>query len=357
MSKNENLAVTIFIVAFIISVLVFFVLVLQSSNEALTASILPVSLFSSHYMEWLNLAVRWFHIIAGIAWIGSSFYFNWLEGSLDRENKPEGIAGDLWAVHGGGFYYVKKYQVAPEKIPEKLHWFKYEAYFTWISGFVLLIIVYYFGARTFLIDSSVADISEEVAILIGIGSLIAGWFIYDLLCKSKLADNPVHLAIVGFSLAVAASYGLCQVFSSRGAYIHVGAILGTIMALNVFRVIIPFQKVMVDMALKGESVDGSFGKKASMRSLHNNYITLPVLFIMISNHYPMTYGHKYNWLILAAISFIGAAVRHYFNLKNKGKQKVWILPVAAAGMIALAIVTAPMKKPVSNLNQEKNYFF
>ncbi len=290
-------------------------------------------------MEWLNLVVRWIHVITGVAWIGTSFYFNWLEGSLDRKgNRSKDVAGDLWAIHGGGFYHITKYKVAPDNLPETLHWFKWEAYFTWISGFALLGIVYYHGAAMYLVDPYVADIPAWGAILIGVASLGIGWYVYDSLCRS-LSKSPVTLSVVGFVLMTGAAWLLGQFFTPRGAYIHVGAILGTIMAANVFRVIIPNQKDMVDDMKEGKNPDPEPGRAALQRSLHNNYLTLPVLFIMVSNHYPVTFGHPWNWAVLAAISLVGMGVRHHFNLKNQGNRKKWILPVAAGAMVALALVS------------------
>jgi len=262
-----------------------------------------------------------------------------LEGNLDRKGKkPKGVAGDLWAIHGGGFYHVTKYAVAPDRLPETLHWFKWEAYLTWISGFLLLGVVYYHGANMYLIDPYVADIPVWGGILIGLLSMGLGWYVYDTLCRS-MKDNPIGLALVGLFLMVGVAWVLCQVFTPRGAYIHVGAILGTLMAANVFRVIIPNQRDMVEDMVEGKEPDPEPGKAALQRSIHNNYLTLPVLFIMVSSHYPITFGHPYNWLVLTAISLIGMGVRHYFNLKNQGHKKKWILPVAAGAMVALALVT------------------
>lgn len=293
-------------------------------------------------MDWLELVVRWIHVITGVSWIGASFYFNWLNNNIRPPESPkQGVDGEVWAVHGGHFYNVSKYEVAPEQLPKTLHWFKYEAYFTWISGFTLLAIVYYYGASLYLIDPLVAELTPLQATGIGVATLVSGWFVYDLLCKSPLSSQPVAFAGVGFSLLTGVAYFLCSVFSSRGAYIHMGALIGTMMAANVFFVIIPNQRVMVDQMTRKEEPDPKMGRDASLRSLHNNYLTLPVLFIMVSNHYPMTYGHEWNWAILAAISLIGAGVRHWFNLRGKGHQNVWILPVAAASMLALAFVTSP----------------
>ena len=288
-------------------------------------------------LDWLDLVVRWIHIIVGIAWIGTSFYFNWLDSRLDREIDNENIEGELWSVHSGGFYHINKLKGPPTNFPKELHWFKWEAYTTWISGFVLLIIVYYLNAEGIMIDKNINDINSFTAIIISLIFLLGSWFLYDFLCKSIIINNTVFFTLTCLFLSILASYILTNIFGSRAAYIHVGACLGTIMAANVFRVIIPSQKNMVDAALTNEKPDLQKGIDAKIRSIHNNYITLPVLFIMISSHFPFTYGHKFNWLILALISIIGAIVRHYFNLRNKKQHKVWILPLATLGMICLMI--------------------
>ena len=297
--------------------------------------------------DWLDLIVRWIHIIVGIAWIGTSFYFNWLDSRLDKDIDKENIEGELWSVHSGGFYNIHKLKEPPKKFPKELHWFKWEAYTTWISGFVLLIIVYYLNAEGLMIDKNVKDITPFTAIIISIIFLISSWFLYDLLCKSKLLNQTALFTTICFFISVIVCYFLTKIYGSRAAYIHVGASLGTIMALNVFRVIIPSQKNMVNAALSNQKPDMSMANSAKTRSIHNNYMTLPVLFIMISAHYPFTYGHKYNWLILALISVIGALVRHYFNLRNKKQYKPWILPVAAIGMVLLIFYTA-LPKIISN---------
>ena len=288
-------------------------------------------------LDWLDLVVRWIHIIVGIAWIGTSFYFNWLDSRLDREIDNENIEGELWSVHSGGFYHINKLKGPPTNFPKELHWFKWEAYTTWISGFVLLIIDYYLNAEGIMIDKNINDINSFTAIIISLIFLLGSWFLYDFLCKSIIINNTVFFTLTCLFLSILASYILTNIFGSRAAYIHVGACLGTIMAANVFRVIIPSQKNMVDAALTNEKPDLQKGIDAKIRSIHNNYITLPVLFIMISSHFPFTYGHKYNWLILALISIIGVTVRYYFNLRNKKQYKVWILPLAALGMISLMI--------------------
>ena len=292
----------------------------------------------SHVTEWMNLVVRWVHIVFGIAWIGASFYFNFLENSLNRtKDLREGIAGNLWAVHGGGFYYLEKYKVAPTEIPKDLHWFKYEAYFTWVSGIALLVIVYYLDAKAYLIDPAVLDISPTAAISIGVGSLIFGWIVYDFLCKSSLSKNPVLFGLILFLFIIGASWFFSHVFNSRAAYIHVGALIGTWMVGNVFRVIIPSQKAMVNAAKAGKLVDPTLGKNALFRSKQNNYFTLPVIFIMISNHFPSTYGNEFNWIVLIGLSLASVLVKHYLNLIEKGEKSVWILPAAVAGMIALLL--------------------
>ncbi len=242
----------------------------------------------AHLIEWANLAVRWVHMIVGIAWIGASFYFVWLENNLNRVNPRDGLAGDLWAIHGGGIYHLEKYKLAPPKMPDNLHWFKWEAYWTWMSGVTLLMIVYYLNPSLYLILPG-SDMAPSTAIAIGIGSLVSGWFIYDFLCDSPLGKQPALLGLVLFVLLVAASFGLSQVFSGRGAYIHVGAIIGTIMVGNVFRTIMPAQRALVKAIEENRTPDPALPAKGLLRSRHNNYFTLPVLFIMISNHFPSTY--------------------------------------------------------------------
>lgn len=298
--------------------------------------------YEGHLKEWMNLIVRWVHITFGIAWIGTSFYFVFLENALNRtKGLRKGIAGNLWSVHGGGFYYIEKYKVAPDEIPEELHWFKYEAYFTWLSGFLLLCVVYYLNANSFLIDPEVLDISPTTGIAIGLSALLLSWLVYDGLCKSPLSKNVVLFAVLGFALMTLMAWGLCQVFSSRAAYIHVGAIIGTFMAGNVFFVIIPGQKAMVEAAKAGKTVDPTLGKNAGWRSLHNNYFTLPILFIMVSNHFPSTFGYDHPWAILAAISLASAVFKHFLNLLERGQYAVWFLPVSTLMLLSIAYITAP----------------
>jgi len=296
----------------------------------------------AHIIEWLNLSVRWIHMITGIAWIGASFYFNFLENSLNRTvNLREELAGNLWAVHGGGFYYLEKYKHSPKTIPKDLHWFKWEAYFTLLSGLTLLAVVYYYNASIYMIDPSVSSISASQSVAIGISTLIVSWIVYDLMCKSALVKNMKVFALLGFILLVALAYGLSQFLSARAAYIHIGALIGTIMVLNVFFVIIPSQKSMVNSAIKGELGDPTLGKKALMRSIHNNYMTLPVLFIMISNHFPSTFGHENSWLVLSALILVGVSVRHWFNLKGKGIKNHWLLPFSLILFVAVIVYTKP----------------
>ena len=297
-------------------------------------------------VEWLNLLVRWLHLVTGIAWIGASFYFIWLDNSIKppkagSELEQQGVSGELWAVHGGGFYNPQKYLVAPKELPEELHWFKWEAYATWLSGFALLFIVYYFNAQAMMIDKSVADLSGMQAIGIGLGMLAIGWVVYDLLCKSPLGRREGLLGIVMYALLVLAAYVLSKLLSGRAAYIHVGAVIGTIMVGNVLMQIIPGQRRLVEAMQAGRAPDPIYGKRAKQRSVQNNYFTLPVLFIMISNHYAMTYNHAYNWLVLAAIMAAGVLIRHFFNLKHNVKI-AWGYPAAGAALLlAVAVAIAP----------------
>lgn len=286
--------------------------------------------------EWLNLAIRWFHLTAGIAWIGSSFYFIWLDNHLVPPKNGD-ASGEVWSVHGGGFYHKQKYQVAPKQMPENLHWFKWEAYTAWITGFSLLVLIYYVGAQSFLIDPAKANLSQPAAIAIGLGSLVVGWLVYDGLCRSPLGRDNRLLGVAWFAFLVLTAWALDRVFSARGAYLHVGAIIGTAMVANVFRVIIPNQRKVVAALMRGEQPDPALGKAAKQRSLHNNYMTLPVLFIMISPHYAMTFGAARPWLVLALIGLTGVAVRHVFNLRHRGAPTGRAIAVAAA--MALLSVT------------------
>ena len=286
--------------------------------------------------EWLNLAIRWLHLTAGIAWIGSSFYFVWLDNHLAPPESGE-ASGELWSVHGGGFYHNQKYQVAPSQMPDRLHWFKWEAYFTWISGFSLLVLIYYVGAQNFLIDPAKAALSPAQAIAIGLAALTVGWLVYDLLCRSPLGANNRVLGVAWFAFLLLAAMMLDSVFNARAAYMHVGAMMGTAMVANVFFVIIPNQRKVVADLVAGRTPDPALGKAAKQRSLHNNYMTLPVLFVMISNHYPMTYGAERPWLVLALLGLTGVAVRHVFNLRHRGQATGAAMAVAVA--LAFASVT------------------
>ncbi|HRI23199.1 MAG TPA: urate hydroxylase PuuD [Ferruginibacter sp.] len=302
--------------------------------------------WEAHLMEWMNIVVRLMHITFGIAWIGASFYFVFLENALNRtRDVRDELAGNLWAVHGGGFYYLEKYKVAPKTIPKHLHWFKYEAYFTWVTGFCLLFVVYYFNASALLIDKNVLDISPLTGVSIGVGSFIVAWILYDLLCKSPLIKKPFWFALIGFAILVGFAYFYSRVFSARAGYIHFGAMIGSIMVANVFFVIIPAQKAMVKAAKNGLPLNPQLGKNALSRSLHNNYFTLPVLFVMISNHFPTTFGYEQPWLILAIISLGTAGVKHYLNLREKGQLSIWILPVSIVILLAGAFISAPPKDP------------
>ena len=303
------------------------------------------TIYEGHVMEWMNIVVRLIHITFGIAWIGASFYFVFLENALNRtKDVREELAGNLWAVHGGGFYYVEKYKVAPKEIPKDLHWFKYEAYFTWLTGFTLLIVVYYFNASAMLIDKNVLNIPAWEGVLIGIGSFVVAWGIYAGLCRTPLVKKGVWFALIGFSICTGFAYFYTQVFNSRAAYIHLGAMLGTLMVGNVFFIIIPAQKAMVKAAKEGKWLDPELGKHAGLRSLHNNYFTLPVLFVMISNHFPSTFGNEHPWLILAIISLGVAGIKHYLNLKEKGILTYWVMPISVLILLAAAYISSPQKE-------------
>ena len=292
--------------------------------------------------EWVDLSVRWLHVIAGIAWIGSSFYFVHLDLSLkQRDGLPEGAGGDAWQVHGGGFYHMVKYLVAPSKMPDNLTWFKWEAYTTWISGIALMIIVYYMAAELYLIDVNVLELTPLWAIVISVVGLTLGYIVYDLLCRSPLGRNDVALAGVGFLFLVVLSYAFTLVFSGRGVFMQMGALIGTMMVANVFFVIIPNQRKVVAELIAGRSPDPELGRNAKQRSLHNNYLTLPVLFVMIGNHYPLAFASEWNWLILAIVLVLGAVIRHFFNQQHKGEPSPWwTWGVAVVGMLAIVWLSA-----------------
>ena len=303
----------------------------------------------AYWLEWLNLLGRWVHLITGIAWIGASFYFVWLDNHLLPPQHPadadKGIGGEVWAVHGGGFYHAQKYRVAPATLPEPLHWFKWEAYTTWLSGFFMLVLVYYLNADTYLIDPAVLALSPLQAIVIGLATMALGWLVYDALCRSPLGRDDRWLGLALLVMMTLAAWGLSHVFSGRGAYIHYGAILGTLMVGNVFFVIIPGQRELVKAKLAGREVDPTPGLKAKQRSVHNTYFTLPVLFTMMSNHYAMVFNHAYNWLLLVLISLAGAAIRVYFVLRHKGRAPWWPLLLGVALLAGVAVASAPPPAP------------
>ena len=300
-------------------------------------------------VDWLNLLVRWAHFVFGVGWIGASFYFVWLDLSLrQREKMNPGVYGTSWLVHGGGFYHVEKYSVAPARLPEDLHWFIWEAYLTWVTGFALLILQYYFNATAYLIDPQVLDLAPREAIAISVASLAAGWLIYDGLCRSPIGRNPALLGLAVFAEVCLAAYLYSQVFSGRAALVHVGALVGTMMAANVFMVIIPNQRKMTASLLQGEDPDPRLGQIGKQRSTHNNYLTLPVLLMMVSGHYPMLYSHPHTWLIVAFILVIGAMVRHFINRADAGDAfptYSWALLVAALGLVGAIFLTQPEPRP------------
>ncbi len=291
----------------------------------------------TYLLDWANLLIRWLHLISGVAWIGASFYFVMLDNSLRRPIRQgdidRGVSGELWAVHGGGVYHSQKYLVGPlgEPLSQQLHWSKWEAYTTWLSGMALLALVYWIGARTYLIDQQVMDLGPLQAVTISVACLFGGWLVYDTLCRILNGKENILAAVI-FVLIVALSWVLFQIFSARGAYLHVGAVIGTIMVANVFFKIIPGQKNMVAEIRAGLDPDPGPGVVGKQRSVHNTYFTLPVLFIMISNHYPMTYSHQYGWLVLSFIMLAGVLIRQFFVLRHRG-QANWLLP--ATGVVLL----------------------
>ncbi len=293
--------------------------------------------------QWLDLLVRWLHVVAAIAWIGSSFYFIALDNHLrppkDEADAERGVGGEAWEIHGGGFYQVQKYTLAPKTLPEPLHWFKWEAYTTWLSGFALLIVLYYVNANTYLIDKSVADLQPWEAIAISVGLLVAAWLVYDGLCR--LISNDLAIGAALLVLVTLAAWGVSHLFSGRAEYIQIGAMLGTIMAANVFFVIIPAHWDLIRAKQAGREPNAAAALEAKRRSVHNNYLTLPVVFTMISNHFPITYGHSYSWLILVCLLVIGAWVRHFFNVRHTGRTAWWVPVTAAVGIAVVAVAIRP----------------
>lgn len=288
--------------------------------------------------EWASQLLRWVHVITAIAWIGSSFYFIHLDLSLKkRDGLPPGVGGEAWQVHGGGFYRMQKYLVAPPELPKELTWFKWEAYATWISGFFLLVWIYYLQADLYTIDPSVMALQPWQAAAIGIGAIVVSWFVYQGLCRSPLGRNEVLLGAVLFSYILLAAFLFTQVFSGRAAFLHTGAMIATWMAASVFLVIIPNQRKVVASLLAGETPDPALGKEAKQRSTHNNYLTLPVLFMMLANHYPLAWSSKWSVAIIGLIVIAGAVVRHFFNSQHAGKGDPWWTWGVAAAAMALAV--------------------
>lgn len=295
--------------------------------------------------DWLAFAVRWLHVITAIAWIGSSFYFVALDLGLRKvPHLPAGAHGEEWQVHGGGFYHIQKYLVAPENMPEHLTWFKWESYATWLSGAALLMIVYWAGAELYLIDTAKADLAVWQGILISAASLTIGWLVYDFLCKSGLGERPTLLMILLFVLLVAMAWGYDQIFTGRAALLHLGAFTATIMTANVFLIIMPNQRVVVKDLREGRKPDPKYGKIAKLRSTHNNYLTLPVVFLMLSNHYPLAFATEYNWLIAALVFLMGVTIRHYFNTMHaRAGNPTWTWAVTVLLFIAIMwLSTAPL---------------
>jgi uncharacterized membrane protein len=299
-----------------------------------------------YLLEWLNLIVRWAHIVVAIAWIGASFYFIWLDDNLEASGEAE-LAGELHAIHGGGFYRVQKYRLAPGVLPRQLHWFKWEAYWTWITGFALLVLIYYLQAELYLVDPAVMKLSNGAAIGIGLGSLLVGLVVYEGLCRSPLAKNEMIFSPVILVLLAFAAWGLTQVFSGRGAFIHYGTILGTIMVANVLHVIIPGQRELVRAKEQGREPDPKYALAGKQRSLHNTYFTLPVIFTMISGHYAMTFGSRWNWLALVALTVAGALIRVWFVQRHKGRAPAWIWIAGVVVVMAIGWLMAPKAQPAA----------
>ncbi|TKC87173.1 hypothetical protein FAZ69_17680 [Trinickia terrae] len=305
--------------------------------------------------DGLNLVIRWLHVVAAIAWIGESFYFVALDNSLkppaDANLRKRGVFGELWHVHGGGFYNMQKYTVAPPEMPEDLHWSKWPSYTTWMSGFGLFTVLYLFAPNTYLIDKNVLDMGPVVAIFSALGFLLAGWIVYDSLCRMLAGkDNVLGVCVAAYVLI--AAWLACHIFAGRAAFLIVGAMMATIMSANVFFVIIPGQRKMVDKMLKGEEPNPIYGKRGKQRSVHNTYFTLPVVFAMLSNHYAMTYTHPYNWAILALIMGAGAMIRQFFVMRHRG-QVLWYLPAGSVALMAGALVWM-LPKPITPEAQAAN---
>jgi uncharacterized membrane protein len=295
--------------------------------------------------EWVTLCLRWAHVIVGIAWIGASFYFIWLDNHLEP-SKEQRLAGELWAIHGGGFYRVEKFRLAPAALPGTLHWFKWEAYWTFFTGFALLAAMYYEHAEVYLIDPQVMALSRLAAVGIGIGFLVVSMAIYEGLCRSPLGKNETVLSLILFLLLALAAWGLTQVFSGRGAFIHYGALIGTIMVANVAHVIIPGQGRMVKAMQEGREPDPKDGWMGKQRSVHNTYFTLPAVFAMLSNHYAMTFGHRHAWLVLVALTLAGALIRVWFVMRHKGRAPHWVWIVGVGFIVVAALIAMPKSESV-----------
>jgi uncharacterized membrane protein len=300
----------------------------------------------AYVLEWLTLLARWAHIVVGIAWIGASFYFIWLDDHLEAAKAPA-FAGELYAIHGGGFYRAQKYRLAPRELPKTLHWFKWEAYWTWITGFVLLVLVYYISADLYLIDPAVMKLSPGAAIGIGLASMVIGLAVYEGLCRSPLGRNELALSLILVLLLGLAAWGMTQVFSGRGAFIHFGAVLGTIMVANVAMVIIPGQKELVRAKQEGREPDPKFALAGKQRSVHNTYFTLPVIFTMISGHHAFTFGQRWNWLVLIAMALAGALIRLWFVARHKGRAPVWTLVLGLIVVGVVMVMLAPRPQTVA----------
>jgi uncharacterized membrane protein len=294
--------------------------------------------------EWGDLLFRWLHVIAAIVWIGTSFYFvaldNHLRPPADPRDAERGIAGESWEVHGGGFYRVEKFRVAPEKLPEPLHWFKWEAYTTWLSGFALFVVLYYVHASSYLVDPSVAHLESWEAILLSVGGLALSWVVYDGLCRLLGRDERL-LALAVFGFVALSAWGAARLLAPRAAFLEVGAMIGTMMVGNVFFVIIPAHWELVRAKQAGREPDPRWNVRGKQRSVHNNYLTLPVLFAMLSNHFPFTYQHAHAWLVLVALMALGALARHFFNLRHAGRDAWWIPATALVGFGVIAFLIRP----------------
>ena len=307
---------------------------------------------------WSEFLVRWLHVVAGIAWIGSSFYFIALDLSLKPGKAlPEEAHGQAWQVHGGGFYNMVKYLVAPARMPDELTWFKWEAYTTWLSGFALLTLIYYAGAGLYMIDVEILDLEPWQAVGLSVGGIIATWVVYDGICRSPLGRNDVHLALAGFVFIVVLAWLYSEMFSARGAFVQIGVSIGTIMVANVAMVIIPGQRKVVKALVAGEEPDPRYGARGKQRSLHNNYLTLPVVFVMIGGHYPAVFATEYAWMILALVLVMGAVIRHFFNTKHKGEPAPWWTWIVAATLTVGAIFLSHAGAPKYDADAYAEYEF